>query len=509
MIRYTAQNQLRFENFQTPFERNLDPENRWVILAGRLPWDEMAQIYFRSLSPDRGRPVLDARLVISALIIKHWLKLSDREVVQTLQENVYLQYFAGFSSFHPEPAFDPSLFVELRKRMGADKFDEMICRIIEKAKGLINNEAKQKPKAPDEKPSGGQKHNADVKNKGQLKLDATVADQMIAYPTDMGLLNQARLESERLIDILYKQSRRWVKPRTYRRNARNEYLAVAKKRNKTKKEIRRIIGKQLRYLRRNLETIEKLLDEIPVQPFPLELRDLKIYWVVRHVYEQQKYMYDKKVHSHPHRIVNIYQPYVRPIPRGKDKARIEFGAKLGVSEFDGFCRLDHISWDAYNECRDLIDQVEAYKVLHGCYPQVVLVDKIYLTRANRMWLNNKGIRHTGKPLGRPKPLSTYFKRKLRKERNMRNHVEGKFGQGKNAYELSRVRSRRKDTSESWISAIFLVMNLVRWLKIQPSVIWLVISQILWWMAIFWPQKAQYLRANGHRDWNPVFIPTRK
>ena len=100
-------------------------------------------------------------------------------------------------------------------------------------------------------------------------------------------------------------------------------------------------------------------------------------------------------------------------------------------------------------------------------------------------------------------------RKLRKERNMRNHVEGKFGQGKNAYELSRIRARRQDTSESWISAIFLVMNLMRWLKIQPAIIWLIISQILWWLVIFSPEKAQYLCPNGQRGWQPELIPVRK
>jgi IS5 family transposase len=53
------------------------------------------------------------------------------------------------------------------------------------------------------------------------------------------------------------------------------------------------------------------------------------------MYEQQRYMYDNKTHSVKHRIVNIYQPYVRPIPRGKDKAAIDFGAKISASEVDG------------------------------------------------------------------------------------------------------------------------------------------------------------------------------
>ena len=47
---------------------------------------------------------------------------------------------------------------------------------------------------------------------------------------------------------------------------------------------------------------------------------------------------------------------------------------------------------------------------------------------------------------------------------MRNEVEGKFGQGKNGYNLSRIRARAARTSESWIAAIFFVMNLVKFSK---------------------------------------------
>ena len=40
-------------------------------------------------------------------------------------------------------------------------------------------------------------------NKGDLIVDATACPQDISYPTDLNLLNDAREESEKLIDILY------------------------------------------------------------------------------------------------------------------------------------------------------------------------------------------------------------------------------------------------------------------------------------------------------------------
>ena len=240
-------------------------------------------------------------------------------------------------------------------------------------------------------------------NKGKLKIDATVADQQILYPTDLGLLNRSREESERIIDLLYENSKDKLKekPRTYRRVARQRYLAVSKKRRKGRQEIKKAIGQQLRYVKRNLKTIGLLLDMFAGDKFPLKHRDQKILWVVTHIYEQQKFMYDNKVNSHPDRVGNIYQPYVRPIVRGKDKAKVEFGSKISISEYEGMSKVDHISWDAFNEATDLKMQVEQYRNTFGCYPELLLVDGIYLNRENRIWVKEKAIRTVGKPLGRP------------------------------------------------------------------------------------------------------------
>ena len=156
----------------------------------------------------------------------------------------------------------------------------------------------------------------------------------------------------------------------------------------------------------------------------------------------------QNTHSCTDRIVSIFQPHVRPIPRGKTKAQIEFGSKLGVSLDKGFARINTFSWDAYHEGGDLIKQVESYRELHGHYPELVQVDKIYATRENRMWLTERNIRITAIPLGRRKSRETetyYQKQKRKKEAAERNHIEGKFGQGKNGYNLNEIRARLKNT----------------------------------------------------------------
>lgn len=141
----------------------------------------------------------------------------------------------------------------------------------------------------------------------------------------------------------------------------------------------------------------KGLKDLYPDKFPTTKRDQKIYWVIQHIYQQQKYTYDNNTHSVADRIVNIYQPYIRPIPRGKDKQATEFGAKISASEVGGISRVEHISWNQFNESTDLELQVTSFKNTHGHYPELLLADKIYLNRKNRAWLKSKNFRIVGKP----------------------------------------------------------------------------------------------------------------
>ncbi len=96
----------------------------------------------------------------------------------------------------------------------------------------------------------------------------------------------------------------------------------------------------------------------------------------------------------------------------------------------------------------------------------MLADQIYLTRVNRKYLSDRNIQIVGKPLGRPpkEKLTGQQKYKKKKLAAQRNHVEGKFGQAKRGYGLNNIKARLPETSESWIGAIFFVMNLTKLLK---------------------------------------------
>jgi hypothetical protein len=169
MIRYQKQRSL--EGFDTPPDMILDPRNRWVRLSDCIPWDELADSYYKTLSPTLGRPSKNARMVM-AVALAQLHRITAR------------------------------LTVMLR---------------------LPPSTTAEQSSPPDETP----------RNQGKLIIDTTVTEQAIRFPMDLGLLNEARELSERIIDVLYEKSH-WPqkkKPRTYRETARKGYLGLKTRMN--------------------------------------------------------------------------------------------------------------------------------------------------------------------------------------------------------------------------------------------------------------------------------------
>ena len=467
MIKYTSKQQIFIEDFTMPFSGKLEAKNRWVILARILPWDEMVSVYVKKMSLCHGRVAVDPRVAVGSILIKHLKSLADEDTVEEIRENPYLQYFLGYDSYRYDPPFTPSLFVTIRRRLGDVRFEELTRELVsymEKVKEKSRKQTKGKKSNSDPSGSDAGKNG----NKGHLIVDATVAPSDIKYPTDLDLLNDVREKSELLIDELYIPGLGEKKPRSYRQVACRQYLAATRLRKKNKKTIRTALGKQLRYIARNMKTIEKLLDRKGTVSFPLSYTHQRLYWIIQEVYRQQRQMYNTRSHQVADRIVSVSQPYVRPIVRGKTGKEVEFGAKISLSLVDGMSYVHRISWDAYNESTDLINQIEFYRNQFGQYPQWVSADKIYGTRENRTFMRSKDIRFTGVPLGRPKELTEEIKRILKEQKQLsrqRSRIEGKLGEGKRKYDLDLVKAKRRDTSESWIKVTLFVMNITQLLRV--------------------------------------------
>lgn len=467
------------EKFELPFGGKLSPENRWVKLATLIPWSEFESEYASQFSDKMGAPAKSFRIALGALIIKERLGTSDEETVEQIKENPYLQYFLGLTEYTNVAPFEASMLVHFRKRLNRELVGRINERIVlnRKQTDRENNQAKQKEKADgisteEGEPSG-------LKNRGKLILDATCTPADIGYPTDLKLLNQAREYTEKILDKLYQQIKEEFerKPRTYRIQARKNYLEVAKQRRPKKKKRRKAIRKQLAYIKRNLSHIDVLLIK-GASLSQLSQHDYRMLLIVSELLRQQQLMYESRCCRIDDRIVSLAQPHVRPIVRGKAGKNVEFGAKLSVSYSDGYCFLDHLSWDNFNESLDLQLQIEQYRQRFGYYPESVHVDRIYPTRANRAFCKERGIRISAPPLGRPpaQPQPELIKQR-REDEKFRNAIEGKFGQAKRRFSLSRIMAKLSDTAETTIAITFLVINLELRLKQLFTLFFFLLPQI--------------------------------
>ena len=79
-----------------------------------------------------GAPAKSFRLALGSLIIKEKLGISDRETVEQIRENPYLQYFIGELSYSNEAPFNPSLLVHFRQRISAELDQQSQSRSREK-----------------------------------------------------------------------------------------------------------------------------------------------------------------------------------------------------------------------------------------------------------------------------------------------------------------------------------------------------------------------------------------
>ena len=168
----TVQTALDFGEFSLPFGGKLNDSNRWVKLAHIIPWDTFEDTYLKQFSEGMGTNAIPFRVALGALIIKERLTTTDREAVEQIRENPYLQYFLGYSEF---------------------KYEAII-------KASLANKKETSSKTHSEG------NNDSSSNSGKLIIDATCTPADIRYPIDLSTLNEGREKTERIIDVLWESS---------------------------------------------------------------------------------------------------------------------------------------------------------------------------------------------------------------------------------------------------------------------------------------------------------------
>lgn len=134
-------------------------------------------------------------MTLGSLIIQKRFQYFDRELVEQITENPYLQYFIGLPGCQDEPSFDASVRVLFRKRLDVDAIMEANAYMFHDDNDNNTPPSSDGTSAAD---------NLKAENKGTLIVDATCAPIITRYPQDISLLNEVREKLEVIISAFVK-----------------------------------------------------------------------------------------------------------------------------------------------------------------------------------------------------------------------------------------------------------------------------------------------------------------
>ena len=399
-----------------------------------IPWQELILSF--GLKDKRHGPdsLFSPQGKLALMFLKSYTNFSDRKLIGSVNGNLHYQMFCGIILRAGESLKDYKIVSRIRTELGARLDLEDCQQVLARAW----------------KPYMSQTH--------VMLEDATCYETQVRYPTNVKLLWES-------VDWMYHQMASMCKgckvriPRSKYLDQKQKYFNYQRKRKKLRKER----TKRTRSLLLLLDKLNGLLDELEQQLSGQIEMPAKYYQrrkVVRKVYRQQLQMFSTG-ESIPDRIVSLSKSYIRPIVRGKEVKKVEFGAKVNTIQIDGFNFIEHLSFNAFNEGTRLKKSVWLARQLFGKITHLA-ADAIYATNANRSYCTAKHITTNFKRKGRAgkyEDQRQLISLELNKERSTR--MEGSFGTEKEHYSLQRIKARTEQNEVLWIFFGIHTANLAR------------------------------------------------
>lgn len=376
---------------------------------------------------------------IGLQILKHYYKQSDEKLIEQLNDNWVMQYFCGIRLPRGERIKDAEVVGRWRSYLGKNLEIDLAQYVISKGWG------------------------EDMEQSQTNLSDATCIESYVRYPTDVKLLWEC---VEYLWTELRKLSRAIGLPlfRSKYKELKKAYLSYSKQRRKTYKQTHKL-------KRRLLYMLNKLFGLAPgiialwkksqamLKEYPVKRNFFERLSIIKKVLGQQQLMFTQGINKVKDRIISLAKPYLRPIVRGKENKRVEFGMKVNVMQVDGINLIEYGSFNAFNEGTRLKKTVWKHRKYFGALLHLG-ADRIYATNKNRKFCKQQGIFTGFIPKGRKSnnKQQKQLRSLINKERATR--LEGSFGTVKNHYLLDKVKARKEHTERAWIFFGFFTADIV-------------------------------------------------
>lgn len=384
----------------------------------QLPLKELAaEIYGRMpvKKPQGQKPMFTPEGEIALMFLKPYTGMSDDGLVEMLNGNIHMQMFCGVLIDPSNPIKDGKIVSAIRNRLAAYLDIKSLQKI------LYDRWAPQ------------------LQDKDMMLTDATCYESLLRYPTDIKLLWECCGWLHGLLsDKCHLLGE--PKPRTKYHEVDKARLVYAKQRKPRKSETKKLRRRLIHLLERILKEWKRL-NKITGGLIVLNAEQNKRVRACHMVLDQQRRLF--KGEKVDHRIVSIDRPYLRPIVRGKENKRVEFGAKVNNIQIDGISFIEHHSFEAFNEGIRLKDCIKYHKELTGIDVRRVGADTIYANNENRKYCTENGITTCFVRKGpRPKDEDADVSTARRIIGTLRSTaMEGSFGNQKQHYGVGRIAAR--------------------------------------------------------------------
>jgi transposase, IS5 family len=448
--------------------RESDPQTTiWELLlpeeAKRLP-AELVRIdaYLdddRFIAPWRtlfdrrlGRPSVPIDTLLRLLYLKHRYQLGYESLCREVADSISWRRFCRIALDRPVP--HPTTLVKLVRRAGPEVVEELNAALLHK---LASDKLLRARK---------------------VRVDTTVVEADIDYPTDADLLEHA---VRKLGGLVRRVRGRGVASRTRFRDRgraagrRMKQLARTLRRRTgvAMGEVDRLTGEVARIARRTLRDVQRVVRNAR-RALACRPDDGRLGWLVGELAEtigateRLLAQADQRLAGNrviPDRLVSLSDPDARPIRKGKPGRPTEFGYTLLLAEDErGFIADHKVEQGNPPDAPQLVPAVERVIATTGRPPGTVVGDRGFGTAANdqaveALGVKRVGLQRTGTP-GKAR-LVVERTRRFRRLRNWRVGIEARISHLKRAFGLRRTRLRRLGGARTWVGLGIFAYNLQR------------------------------------------------
>jgi len=398
-----------------------------------------------------GRPTVPVETYLRMMYLKTRYKFGYHTLVDEVRDSFQWRRFCRISIDEKVP--DHSTLVKLTQKYG-----EKIVQELNQA--LITKVTEEK-----------------VIRSRKLRVDTTVVESNIHYPTDSHLLADAIKVITRKAKKIQKalgESAPTVVDRS--RSAKKRILAIGKllkRRSGQAVESVREITEEL--VNKSIQTVleakemlnhaEENLKEKLDKSVKRQIQKLDtIVQTAEKVIRQSRKVNRGETHI-PNRVVSLHDPDARPIQKGKLGVKTEFGFKLEITENEARMVTDYkVHKGNPNDETLLEDAIKRHIKLTGTVPHSVATDRGFTSRDNEKALTSLGVKRVSIPKRGKKSQERAELEKNRWFKNLqrwRAGGEGTISVLKRKYGLDKSLSRGHQGVSTWVGFGILTYNLRR------------------------------------------------